>query len=162
MNLSLNWLTRRAKLSPVLSQLPMIPVQKRTVSDLASPADEPKCRQWKIDNGGSGGVGWSSRPSPGADLVTEYDRAVETTISTTLAQKYPDFKCVAHPYLTLHVKYAGESGLMPWLFSHTGSTGRKPMTLLVRWPMSQPSSWIPLTAPLISYTASPPLVFLWA
>lgn len=31
----------------------------------------------------------------GADLVTEYDRAVENMISTSLKEKYPDYKYVS-------------------------------------------------------------------
>lgn len=30
-------------------------------------------------------------PHPGADLVTQYDRAVENMISTSLKEKYPDY-----------------------------------------------------------------------
>lgn len=32
-----------------------------------------------------------------ADLVTQYDRAVEEMISTTLREKYPHYKCVSVP-----------------------------------------------------------------
>ena len=31
---------------------------------------------------------------PGADLVTEYDRAVENMISSSLKDKYPHYECV--------------------------------------------------------------------
>lgn len=33
----------------------------------------------------------------GADLVTEYDRAVENMISTSLKEKYPDYEYVPPP-----------------------------------------------------------------
>lgn len=34
----------------------------------------------------------NSHRSAGADLVTEYDRAVENMISTSLKEKYPDYE----------------------------------------------------------------------
>lgn len=57
------------------SQKPMTPAPKRIV---------------RKETGGRG----DTLTIIGADLVTEYDRAVENMISSSLKEKYPHYECV--------------------------------------------------------------------
>lgn len=74
------WPTGRVRLSQMLCLKPVVPGPRRTVREY-----------FYIKIHVYGVLTWELS-LVGADLVTEYDRAVEKMISTSLEEKYPDYE----------------------------------------------------------------------